>query len=105
MMTTDLAKRTDSKTPAYLYQGMVEFDAQTQGYELNDIESLLQRISSTALGESTLLVLKNAHYLTTTAFVALYEYLKQNPARVMVVLLSSDNTRIFPPLFEYVVTA
>ena len=81
----------------------IEFDAQQEGYQVKDIEQLLGRISQSAACLSTVVILKNAHYLTTMAFSLLYDYLQEHSTRVLMVLVSSDRSRIFPPLLDCVV--
>ncbi|MBW4692241.1 MAG: hypothetical protein KME27_10790 [Lyngbya sp. HA4199-MV5] len=81
----------------------IEFDAQAEGYQAEDIEQLLKQISKSAACLSTVVILKNAHYLTTKAFSLLHDYLQKHSTRVLMVLISSDRSRIFPPLLALVV--
>lgn len=81
-----------------LFQEIVEFDAQ-ESYEAHDIQELLAQVSRTR--NSTVVILKNAHYLTTKAFITLYEYLQQKSNDVTFLLVSSDESKIFPPLLQW----
>ncbi|MCL1463065.1 hypothetical protein [Argonema galeatum] len=83
-----------------LCQELIEFDALSR-YHAEDIQRLLAEVEVAT--QYTVVVLKNAHYLTTKAFGILYEYLQKQPSKdVVFILVSSDRSRIFPPLLEYV---
>jgi hypothetical protein len=90
----------------YLCDFAIDFDAST-AYEASDVEELILRVQ-TALsvidGGKVVVVLKNAHYLTTRAFSILYNYVRELHTDVVLVIVSSDKSRIFPPLLEYVQT-
>ncbi|GJD23949.1 hypothetical protein RIVM261_089050 [Rivularia sp. IAM M-261] len=87
----------------YLCDTAIDFDAQT-AYEASDIEDLINQIRVSTKGRKVVVVLKNAHYLTMRAFSVLYNYIREAPKDVVLVLVSSDKSRIFPPLLEYVQT-
>jgi hypothetical protein len=82
-----------------IYENAIEFNAVLEYHAQVIIERLIRQLS--ACNGPTLLVLKNAHYLTSEAFSALYCYLLQTP-NVEVVLAVTDETKTFPPLLEYV---
>lgn len=82
----------------------IDFDAQS-AYQASDIEKLINQIQTAlteAEGRKVVVVLKNAHYLTMKAFSVLYDYIRELHSNVVLVLVSSDKSRIFPPLLEYV---
>jgi DNA polymerase III gamma/tau subunit len=82
------------------------FDAAT-AYEASDVETLINQIQASVVeneGYLVIAVLKNAHYLTMKAFSVLYNYIREPHSDVVLVLVSSDKSRIFPPLLEYVQT-
>jgi DNA polymerase III gamma/tau subunit len=84
----------------------IDFDAQS-AYHASDIEKLINQIQTAlteAEGRKVVVVLKNAHYLTMKAFSVLYDYIREPHSNVVLVLVSSDKSRIFPPLLEYVQT-
>lgn len=82
----------------------IDFDAQS-AYQASYIEKLINQIQ-TALTEAedtnVVVVLKNAHYLTMKAFSVLYDYIRELHFNVILILVFSDKSRIFPPLLEYV---
>ncbi|MFB2918645.1 MULTISPECIES: hypothetical protein [Aerosakkonema] len=83
-----------------LCQELIEFDASSRD-RADDIQQLLPEVE--AATQSRVVVLKNAHYLTTKAFAILYEYLREKSSNdVVFILVSSDRSRIFPPLLECV---
>lgn len=68
------------------------------------IEELINQIQAAlteAEGRKVVVVLKNAHYLTMKAFSVLYNYIREPHSNVVLVLVSSDKSRIFPPLLEF----
>ncbi|BAZ71411.1 hypothetical protein NIES4106_62080 (plasmid) [Fischerella sp. NIES-4106] len=85
----------------YLCDSAIDFDAQS-AYEASDIENLINNIQTTSEGRKVVVILKNAHYLTMRAFSVLYNYIREANSSVVLVLVSSDKSRIFPPLLEYV---
>lgn len=87
----------------YLCDRAIDFDAQT-AYGASDIENLINQIRVSAKGGKVVVVLKNVHYLTMKAFSVLYNYIREAPKDVVLVLVSSDKSRIFPPLLEYVLS-
>jgi DNA polymerase III gamma/tau subunit len=91
----------------YLCDLAIDFDAAT-AYEASDVEALINQIQVSLVeneGRKVVVVLKNAHYLTMRAFSVLYNYIREPQSDVVLVLVSSDKSRIFPPLLEYVQTA
>ena len=92
--------RTEISMQSILCQELIEFDASSR-YHAEDIQQLLAEVD--AVNQYTVVVLKNAHYLTTKAFAILYEYLQRKPSKEAVfILVSSDRSRIFPPLLDCV---
>ncbi|BAZ16775.1 hypothetical protein NIES4071_86530 [Calothrix sp. NIES-4071] len=87
----------------YLCDTAIDLDAQT-AYETSDIENLINQIQVSAKGGKVVVVLKNAHYLTMKAFSVLYNYIREAPKDVVLVLVSSDKSRIFPLLLVYVLS-
>lgn len=90
----------------YLCDLAIDFDA-ANAYEASDVEGLINQIQTTLAeteDKKVVVVLKNAHYLTTKAFSVLYNYIRKPHLNVVLVLVSSDKSRIFPPLLEYVQT-
>ncbi|MBG1269429.1 hypothetical protein [Nostoc sp. WHI] len=91
----------------YLCDLAIEFDAQVS-YEAKDIENLIKQ-TKIALSESSktkvVVILKNAHYLTTKAFSVLYNYIRESNSSLMLILVSCEKAKIFPPLLDYVQTA
>lgn len=89
----------------YLQNEVIDFDAQN-GYQAENIQQLFDDISSK--DEPVVVLFKNAHLLTTKAFGLLYDYLKHRNAsdlpktKNVFVLVSSDKSKIFPPLLEFV---
>lgn len=91
----------------YLYDSIIDFDAQT-AYEAKDIEGLIAQIQATltqSQTESPVVVLKNAHYLTTKAFAILNDYIRNSHLGASLIIVSSDRSKIFPPLLEYIESA
>jgi DNA polymerase III gamma/tau subunit len=90
----------------YLCDLATYLDAAT-AYDASDIEALINQIQASVVeneGRKVVVVLKNAHYLTMKAFSILYNYIREPHSDVVLVLVSSDKSRIFPPLLEYVET-
>jgi DNA polymerase III gamma/tau subunit len=90
----------------YLCDLATYLDAAT-AYEASDIETLINQIQASVVeneSRKVLVVLKNTHYLTMNAFSVLYNYIREPHSDVLLVLVSSDKSRIFPPLLEYVQT-
>ena len=75
---------------------MIEWDA-ANGYEFADIFPLIQSASSAP----SVLLLKNAHLLTTKVFNELYRLMEGSPS-VNLILSSSEPGKVFPPLLQYV---
>lgn len=90
----------------YLCDLAIDFDA-ALAYKASDVEELITQIEA-ALAEvedtKVVVVVKNAHYLTTKAFSVLYNYICKPSSDVFLVLVSSDKSKIFPPLLNYVQT-
>jgi DNA polymerase III gamma/tau subunit len=89
---------------SFLCDQAIDFDA-VNGYEVKDIEVLINqlKISDAESERKVVVVLRNAHYLTTQAFALLYNYVRQpNASNVVLVLVSSDKSKIFPPLLDFV---
>lgn len=85
----------------HLYDSIIDFDAQ-KAYEAKDVENLISQVQETLIGNTRLVVvLKNAHYLTTKAFAILDEYFR-NQSRVSLLVVCSDKSKIFPPLLEII---
>lgn len=85
-----------------LYENVIQFDAKEDGYQGEQMHQLIQDVTGSASFCSTVLLLKNADHLTTCAFALLHEYLQEAPSKVMVIMISTDRSRIFPPLLQYV---
>ena len=91
----------------YLYDSIIDFDAKT-AYEAKDIEGLIAQIQTTLTQNQTkspVVVLKNAHYLTTKAFAILNDYIRSSQNIASLIIVSSDRSKIFPPLLEYIESA
>lgn len=90
---------------SFICDQIIDFEA-TEGYEAQDIERLIKRIQTllTQVDASKVVVLlRNAHYLTTAAFAILYNYIREPiSSNVVFVLVSVDKSRIFPPLLDFV---
>ncbi|MBW4635756.1 MAG: hypothetical protein KME30_28920 [Iphinoe sp. HA4291-MV1] len=89
---------------SFLCDQAIDFDA-INGYEAQDVERLINQVrdSGAESGRKTVVVLRNAHYLTTQAFATLYNYIRQPiQEHVVLVLVSADKSRIFPPLLDFV---
>lgn len=91
----------------YLCNLAIEFDAQVS-YEAKDIENLIKQ-TKIALSESSdtkvVVILKNAHHLTTKAFSVLYNYIQESNSSLVLILVSWEKAKIFPPLLDYVQAA
>jgi DNA polymerase III gamma/tau subunit len=90
---------------SFICDQIVDFEA-TSAYEAQDIERLIEQIN-TLLADSedsrVVILLRNAHYLTTRAFVILYNYIREPFSKNAVfVLVSSNKSRIFPPLLDLI---
>jgi DNA polymerase III gamma/tau subunit len=90
---------------SFVCDQIIDFEA-TIAYEAQDIETLIEQIK-TKLAESedtrVVILLRNAHYLTTRAFGILYNYIRSPiSANVVFVLVSTDKSKIFPPLLDLV---
>lgn len=86
-----------------LCDSIIDFDAHT-AYEAKDIENLISQVQETLAGDKTakpVVVLKNAHFLTTKAFTVLNNYIRNSNDAISLVIVSSDKSKIFPPLLEY----
>ncbi|MBA3920200.1 MAG: hypothetical protein H0X31_00255 [Nostocaceae cyanobacterium] len=90
---------------SFLCEQVIDFDA-VGAYEAGDIELLIEQIQTTlneAKNRKVVVLLRNAHYLTTRAFVVLYNYVRDSLSKNTVfVLVSTDESRIFPPLLDFV---
>ncbi len=90
---------------SFLCDQIIDFDA-ISAYEAKDIEGLVNQIQETfikAEGRKVVVLLRNAHYLTTKAFVILYNYVRESlSGDAVFVLVSSDKSKIFPPLLDFV---
>lgn len=87
---------------SYLYKQAIEYDAE-EAYEAKDAENLITSVRESLVdGERTLVVLKNAHLLTTKAFSVLYDYISGSRDNVAFALVSSDRDKIFPPLLQLI---
>jgi hypothetical protein len=90
-----------------LCDSVIDFDAHT-AYEAEDIENLISQVQQTLAENKTakpVVVLKNAHYLTTKAFAVLNNYIRNSHPDISLVIVSSDKSKIFPPLLEYMESA
>ncbi|MEC4816248.1 MAG: hypothetical protein SAK29_23725 [Scytonema sp. PMC 1069.18] len=90
---------------SFLCDRVMDFDA-ARGYEAEDVKQLINKVQ-TSLSEiensKILVLLRNAHYLTTKAFAVLYNYIRESSTtNVVFVLISTDKSKIFPPLLDYV---
>lgn len=90
---------------SFLCDTAIDFDA-IDAYEAKDIEGLINQIQ-TSLGEASgskvVVLLRNAHYLTTKANACLYNYIRAPlSSNVVFVLVSTDKSKIFPPLLDFV---
>ncbi|WP_341529951.1 hypothetical protein WKK05_11930 [Nostoc sp. UHCC 0302] len=90
---------------SFLCDQIIDFEA-TQAYEAQDIERLIEQ-TKTLLAQSqsskVVVLLRNAHYLTTRAFAILYNYIREPiSSNVVFVLVSADKSKIFPPLLDLV---
>ena len=90
---------------SFLCDLVIDFDA-INGYEVKDVESLISQIRDSVTGNGgrkVVILLRSAHYLTTRAFVVLYDYIRNSStSNVVFVLVSTDKSRIFPPLLTLV---
>lgn len=86
---------------SFLCDRLVELNAH-DSHESKDVQALLNDLHG--YSDPTVVVLKHAHFLTTAAFLLLHQYLQQKPQNISFVLESSDRSRIFPPLLEYLGT-
>lgn len=87
---------------SFLCEYFIDFDAR-QKYQASDIEQLLIQVQNRNQSmelEKVVVLLKNAHYLTTKAFVVLYDYIRQNPSINVIFIVSGDKSKIFPPLLD-----
>ncbi|BAZ13221.1 hypothetical protein NIES4071_50600 [Calothrix sp. NIES-4071] len=90
---------------SFLCDQAIDFDA-TNTYEAKDVERLINQIQA-YLAETenrkVVVLLRNAHCLTTKAFALLYSYIRESRASsVVFVLVSTDKSKIFPPLLDFV---
>jgi hypothetical protein len=74
----------------------IEWNAVTGDRE-SDIKSVIESIDS----DNTIIVIKNAHLLTTAAFNCLQQFIEENPT-VNLILVSDEPDKIFPPLIDCV---
>ncbi|MCC5640343.1 hypothetical protein LC593_31825 [Nostoc sp. CHAB 5844] len=84
---------------------IIDFEA-TNGYESQDIETLIIQVGvllASPDSSRVVVLLRNAHYLTSRAFSILYDYIRSPiSARCIFVLVSTDKSKIFPPLLNLV---
>jgi len=86
---------------SFLCEQVIDFDA-IDGYEAKNIETLIEQLQVIE-SRKVVVLLRNAHYLTTQAFAILYNYIRQlNSSHAVFVLVSTDSSRIFPPLLDFV---
>jgi DNA polymerase III gamma/tau subunit len=90
---------------SFICDQIIDFEAKN-AYEAQDIERLIEQVK-TLVAESkdskVVILLRNAHYLTTRAFVILYNYIQEPfSTNAVFVLVSTDKSRIFPPLLDLV---
>ncbi|MBW4683915.1 MAG: hypothetical protein KME40_02205 [Komarekiella atlantica HA4396-MV6] len=86
---------------SFLCEQVIDFDA-IDGYEAKNIETLIEQLQAIE-SRKVVVLLRNAHYLTTQAFAILYNYIRQlNSSHAAFVLVSTDSSRIFPPLLDFV---
>jgi hypothetical protein len=92
----------------FLCKQVIDFNA-TTAYEAKDIEQLINQVQvslETNSGSKVVVLLRNAHYLTTKAFAVLYNFIRQQISDNLVfILVSADKSKIFPPLLDFVQTA
>lgn len=90
---------------SFVCDQIIDFEA-AEAFEAKDIESLLEQIKSTQTQTEAfkvVVLLRNAHYLTTRAFAILYNYIQEPISdNVVFVLVSADKSKIFPPLLDFV---
>lgn len=90
---------------SFVCDQIIDFEA-IEGYEAQDIERLIEQIE-TLLAQSdaskVVVLLRNAHYLTTRAFAILHNYIQEPISQnVVFVIVSADKSKIFPPLLDFV---
>ncbi|MEH2467826.1 hypothetical protein [Nostoc sp.] len=88
---------------SFVCDQIIDFEA-SNAYEAQDIETLIEQVK-TILASSedsrVVILLRNAHYLTTRAFSILYDYIRSPiSANAAFVLVSTDKSKIFPPLLD-----
>lgn len=81
---------------------VIIYDAKSCGYSADDVQQLIKQVPCSNKAKVTMII-KNAHYFNTEAFVILNEFLERSTPIVLCVLLSADKTRIFPPLLNHVI--
>ncbi|MEH1871087.1 hypothetical protein [Nostoc sp.] len=90
---------------SFLCEQIIDFEA-AEAYEVNDIEGLIKQVKTylaESEGKKVVVLLRNAHYLTTRAFAILYNYIQEPiSTNVVFVLVSADKSKIFPPLLDFV---
>lgn len=90
---------------SFLCDLVIDFDA-INGYEVKDVERLINQIQDSVTengGRKVVVLFRSAHYLTTRAFVTLYDYIRNSEtSNAVFVLVSTDRSRIFPPLLAFV---
>jgi hypothetical protein len=87
---------------SFLCEQTIDFDA-TQGYQAKDVENLIVQIqiySQSPNSGKVVVLLKNAHYLTTRAFGVLYNYIRQGSTQNVIFVVLGDKSKIFPPLLD-----
>ncbi|MBH8574926.1 hypothetical protein I8752_18260 [Nostocaceae cyanobacterium CENA369] len=90
---------------SFICDQIIDFEA-THAYEAQDIERLIEQVQTSLAemeGRKVVVLLRDAHYLTTRAFVILYNYIREPfSTNAVFVLVSGDKSRIFPPLLNLI---
>ncbi|MEA5505948.1 hypothetical protein VB735_23085 [Halotia wernerae UHCC 0503] len=90
---------------SFVCDQIIDFEA-TDAYEAQDIETLIEQVKALLAeveSSKVVVLLRNAHYLTTRAFAILYNYIREPiSSNVVFVLVSADKSKIFPPLLDLV---
>jgi len=90
---------------SFVCDQIIDFEA-TDAYEAQNIETLIEQVKAAMHEPNSLKVvvlLRNAHFLTRRAFAILYNYIRSPiSVNVIFVLVSTDKSKIFPPLLDLV---